>query len=392
MGGAIFNEGGTVVITNSTFTGDSAVAGAAGTGFMGHNGTAGKGLGGGLFNLNGTITLTNSTFSGNTAADGGRDVFNLGDSVDKTYTTTTTATATITNTILGQADTAVEDFTGTTAGGTNTTTGTNNLIRTSSGIPAGAIVSTANPLLAALANNGGPTPTMALQTGSPAIDAGDDSVLGPPLNLTTDQRGTGFARKVGAHVDIGAYEGTVPFSDNFTGTGSLSSNWQIPALPEKFLFVYRRRPGFGGFTENNKAISVGTGFDAEQVVGLSLLDPTITADVTLNGAQAVGVAARIQGNDNAYVAVLTSDGQARIGFFNAATNSITDLATPASGLPTVGTFTLQLVVSGSSLSLYVNSVLKVSVPIDQSIAAPGGFGIFALGAGASVDNFSVSGS
>jgi hypothetical protein len=39
---------------------------------------------------------------------------------------------------------------------------------------------------------------------SPAIDAGDDAVTGPPLSLTTDQRG--LPRLFGAHVDIGAYE------------------------------------------------------------------------------------------------------------------------------------------------------------------------------------------
>jgi hypothetical protein len=39
---------------------------------------------------------------------------------------------------------------------------------------------------------------------SPAIDAGDDTVTGPPDNLTTDQRG--LPRKAGLHVDIGAFE------------------------------------------------------------------------------------------------------------------------------------------------------------------------------------------
>lgn len=64
-----------------------------------------------------------------------------------------------------------------------------------------------NPLLGPLANNGGPTPTMALLHGSPALDAGDDALLGPPYNLTTDQRG--FPRKSGAHVDIGAFEAQI---------------------------------------------------------------------------------------------------------------------------------------------------------------------------------------
>ena len=57
----------------------------------------------------------------------------------------------------------------------------------------------ANPLLGALANNGGETDTMALQPGSPAIDAGTNS--GCPA---TDQRGV--PRPQGAACDIGAFE------------------------------------------------------------------------------------------------------------------------------------------------------------------------------------------
>jgi hypothetical protein len=56
-----------------------------------------------------------------------------------------------------------------------------------------------------LADNGGPTATLGLAPGSVAIDHGDDGVLTDPrLRLTTDQRG--FARRAGAHVDIGAFE------------------------------------------------------------------------------------------------------------------------------------------------------------------------------------------
>lgn len=54
-----------------------------------------------------------------------------------------------------------------------------------------------NPLLGPLQSNGGPTRTLALLSGSPAIDAGD-SCPG------TDQRG--LARPAGAACDIGAYE------------------------------------------------------------------------------------------------------------------------------------------------------------------------------------------
>jgi len=55
--------------------------------------------------------------------------------------------------------------------------------------------------LGPLANNGGPTQTIALAPTSIAIDHGDDAVL---ARLTTDQRG--LPRKSGGHVDIGAYE------------------------------------------------------------------------------------------------------------------------------------------------------------------------------------------
>ena len=57
----------------------------------------------------------------------------------------------------------------------------------------------ADPLLGLLTNNGGPTLTMALLSGSPAIDAGDTNTAPP-----TDQRGV--PRPVGTGADIGAYE------------------------------------------------------------------------------------------------------------------------------------------------------------------------------------------
>jgi hypothetical protein len=62
----------------------------------------------------------------------------------------------------------------------------------------------ANPLLGPLANNGGPTQTHALLALSPAIDKGAN-----PLGLSTDQRGAGFPRVIGAATDIGSFEATV---------------------------------------------------------------------------------------------------------------------------------------------------------------------------------------
>ena len=58
------------------------------------------------------------------------------------------------------------------------------------------------PQLAPLTDNGGDTLTYGLLPGSPAIDAGDNSLV---VN-DTDQRGAGFARIVDGTVDIGAFE------------------------------------------------------------------------------------------------------------------------------------------------------------------------------------------
>jgi LPXTG-site transpeptidase (sortase) family protein len=59
-------------------------------------------------------------------------------------------------------------------------------------------------LLSGLADNGGPTQTMALQPGSPAIDAGDAAVCAATPVGNRDQRGV--IRTLGASCDIGAYE------------------------------------------------------------------------------------------------------------------------------------------------------------------------------------------
>ena len=86
-----------------------------------------------------------------------------------------------------------------------------NLIGTTTGAAPGSFIATdllnANPKLGPLQNNGGPTLTMALLPGSPAIDAGSNANL--LSSMTTDQR-VFMARiingGVSATVDIGAYE------------------------------------------------------------------------------------------------------------------------------------------------------------------------------------------
>jgi hypothetical protein len=94
-----------------------------------------------------------------------------------------------------------------------------------------------DPLLspAELANNGGPTQTIALQSGSPAIDAipvvDCTDQASPPNPITSDQRG--FPRPdAGEQVcDIGAYE-----SESFAGQPGARScePTSVAALTEQF--------------------------------------------------------------------------------------------------------------------------------------------------------------
>ena len=60
------------------------------------------------------------------------------------------------------------------------------------------------PMLSPLSNNGGPTMTHAPLAGSPAIDAGNPSIVFNPAEY--DQRGAPFARVAGGRIDMGAYE------------------------------------------------------------------------------------------------------------------------------------------------------------------------------------------
>lgn len=202
-GGAIRN-GGMITLTNCTLSGNYAISG-----------------GGGSINF-GTSSFTNCTLSGNEGAHGG-GVDNRGALVMTNCTVSDNhgccgraiendngGTATVNDTIIGHNVGADSDKN---CSGPILGNGHNLGVDDSCNSDPDLIVS--DPLLAPLGNYGGPTSTMALCTGagipvpscigpSPAIDAGEDAVTRPPLDLATDQRG--LPRKSALHVDIGAYE------------------------------------------------------------------------------------------------------------------------------------------------------------------------------------------
>ncbi|HEX6831908.1 MAG TPA: choice-of-anchor Q domain-containing protein [Rudaea sp.] len=84
-----------------------------------------------------------------------------------------------------------------------------------------------NPGLGPLANNGGPTRTRALIAGSPAINAGDSTLVS---GLMIDQRGAGFPRIVGPAIDIGAFEGQVAAAVVNAIPAPALSTWAATAL------------------------------------------------------------------------------------------------------------------------------------------------------------------
>jgi len=213
----VFNNGGTVNVENSTFSGNVAVAGTGGT-------NTARALGGGVFNLNGTVVARSSTFTGNAAGDG-RQVFAL--ALGPFSGPAVIATTDIGNSILGQPDLLVAEIVAQTIRvGTSATTGSGNLIRTAVGF-FGGVVSTADPLLAPLANNGGPTRTHLPQAGSPALDALNASAAG---TLATDQRG--FARVSGGRPDIGAVEVQVPATVPPPVVPPVASNYLVGVGPD----------------------------------------------------------------------------------------------------------------------------------------------------------------
>ncbi len=208
-GGGIFAQNGNVIVTNSTLTGNTA-GGAYGDG-------------GAIYATNGNVTVTNSTITRNATLGGNSEGGGI---------KTVRGSLTLLNTIVSGNTIQTSPFTSSDVKFTNyastaTFVAQHSLIGVSSGTPLnpaavgapdanGNLVGTfASPLdakLGPLADNGGLTQTMALLLGSPAINAGSNTLAVAPDNspLSTDQRGAGFPRINAGTVDMGSYEYQAP--------------------------------------------------------------------------------------------------------------------------------------------------------------------------------------
>jgi hypothetical protein len=239
FGGAVFASSGSVWITNSTLAGNFALGG------PGYSyGQVGSAFGGGVYS-SGTLQAANSTLSGNIARTGmpggssanmpnawGGGLCNSGGTANLNYVTfsgnsaeqtpggaagtgstlgggiyTTNATPTLHCIIVANSPSGSNSFGALVDGGYNLGSDAScNFNNTGS-------LNNTDPKLAPLDYYDGPTPTLALLAGSPAMNAGDSTSY-----LSTDQRGR--ARPFGSAPDIGAFESSPPYTIHGTVSGA----------------------------------------------------------------------------------------------------------------------------------------------------------------------------
>lgn len=177
-GGGVYNGNATMTVSNSTITGNRVTSDAGAEG-------------GGLYST-GTLTVDNATIASNTGP--GSNLFVV------------TGTVHVASTILAEPSVGQTNCSGVSAAmsdGFNLTSDTSCAFAQLTDL-----TGVAKPKLKPLADNGGPTPTMALKASSPAVDAGLGGV-----GLPKDQRGRprfDFVAVMNASGgdgdDIGAYE------------------------------------------------------------------------------------------------------------------------------------------------------------------------------------------
>lgn len=332
LGGGLYLANGTANITDSTFSGNSAAAGGAlyldndgshgaqvtvtrstlsGNSAVPNANTASEG-GAAYVGALSSLTVTQSTLSGNAVtattgtSDGGAIAsYSVLTVVDSTLAGNSAQAGTgagiaahsvspsVTGTIVADNDggNCLLDSTSMSGGGYNLENDQAGVCGFSAG---NNDVVGGEPVLGALADNGGPTQTMALLSGSPALDAVPAGSAGcPALGVVgTDQRGAGYARPdaedAGGSCDIGAYE--------YQGSGSSQLPQAITFTgPTQTAYTY----GDGSFTVSANGGGSGnpvTFSVATASLGVCSSDGTNGATVSILAAGTCTVLANQQGN------------------------------------------------------------------------------------------------
>ena len=214
FGGAIFSSG-SGSFTNSTFVANGATGGNGGNGgnapapngFTGGNGgNGGNGTGGHLLSSN-SFTVINCTFFGGSAQGGSNGIGGLSAANGSNGSKGASRGGNLANgfgTFSIQASIVASNLVGSNGFGVFSDLGYN-ISSDASVATAGTSLKNTNPRLSPLADNTGPSATMALISGSPAIDR-------QPVNIGPDVDQRGIPRPQGSAKDVGAYElVTVPF-------------------------------------------------------------------------------------------------------------------------------------------------------------------------------------
>jgi hypothetical protein len=230
-GGAIFAHGGSLIVDTATLASNVAIGGHGGdggqtNGACGMHGAGGLAHGGAITNDNAaTVTINHATISLNNAQAGNSGVNQGGANKPPRLAAEGTGGGirvgpggvTLGNTIIagntaanGTGDTTGAPTPGPDVDGAVTSQGHNllGLTTEATGFTGTGDLTGADPMLGPLADNGGPTRTMALSAGSPAIDAG------VAAGASFDQRGRprtfddpGVANAATSDgTDIGAFE------------------------------------------------------------------------------------------------------------------------------------------------------------------------------------------
>jgi hypothetical protein len=251
LGGAIFNDAGTLTLANATLVGNSATGGAGGAAFSAGGAGGGAGFGGAIFNRSGNVVLTHVTIASNTVVGGlgtvaasstdngraaGGAIYHLGINLGPIGARSTSASAaaslTIGNSVLanniGGSDLETHNLATSFGGATVTLTYAGaNIVETRNSVgtvtTTGAVPLAVDPQIqAALRSNGAPPGApqtlFPVAASSPLINAGNAAlVVDPPFNdspVALDQRGAGFARIAGPgaapNPDLGAVEVQYP--------------------------------------------------------------------------------------------------------------------------------------------------------------------------------------
>ena len=263
-GGAVFSGYGTVTVSQSTLTLNSSTQNA----------------GGGIFSNSGSISIRNSIVAGNTDNGSAPDVQRSLDVGD---------TLSIASSLIGRNN------------GTDlATTGMINPDANGNWIGGNTVPAAVDPMLVALADNGGSTMTHALLENSPAFNAGSSllavDILDNDVPLTTDQRGAGFSRIQFGRPDMGAFESaTLDSPDGTTSSDTFVLAYSSTSTSGNVVVTISADGGavreIGTFPMNLPLTINGLGgSDSVRVEGTSGADTIIvnsSTGLTVNGASLI---------------------------------------------------------------------------------------------------------